>query len=248
MPLREISPLGVRYHGHVKIVITCRHQWESSPVREFGGQTYDATCIISSSVLQNRIPFNDISSAARHDLFIHDVTPDRLIDLNAVEPGAPAIRDGYVDFHTDYNGVRCIKWAVWVTLDELPRHTSANPTPAELDPHRDWPHLGTIEAHVDVFFEDPPVSNGNPALLRTSSYRPQKSVRLQTRLIRRRLIVNECTFFIGDFTSEQRVQLGIDSIPDDRMRVRPDEPLLADVYCGGRERDAVFIRLHVSPA
>lgn len=180
------------------------------------------------------------------DVRIADVAAGRLIDLNADEPAGPAFPRGVMQYTLDRQGVPTISLAVWVQLHELGRHTDLHD--AERNPHEDRDDLGYIQAYVDVFFQASMVRyfcfERTPLRLRSrlAQYRFTQVLQLP----RRRIIVDECTFFLGDFTEEQRRMLGIEYVADTRMVTSPSQPLDSQPY-NGTERQSVLISLHVAP-
>ena len=65
-------------------------------------------------------------------------------------------------------------------------------------------------------------------------------------LPRRRLNLEDCRFFLADFTLRQRSQLKISGISDARISQGPNEPLDANAFKFGKEADEVEVRLYVS--
>ncbi|EJD32514.1 hypothetical protein AURDEDRAFT_178405 [Auricularia subglabra TFB-10046 SS5] len=226
MATPETSLADVQYDDHFKIVISCQHLWRSSPVRDFGSSNYLSSCVYPGPMQGHRIPFRAISPLTRCNLAIDGIASERIVDNDADEEQTAAVRAGYVEFRVAPQTPPRMRWSVWTELDELGRHTEL--TPVERDPHHDWPGLGDIEAHVLVY--------------RLGEAEPQKHI---IRLPRRRLIVDECTFFLSDLSAAHRAELGLVNVPDCHLLEDPSQPLNSHAYDRGRDCDAVYFTLSV---
>lgn len=64
-------------------------------------------------------------------------------------------------------------------------------------------------------------------------------------LPRRRLRIEDCTFYLTDFSQQQREMLWIDTIPDTRINAGPKEPLAWEAWMPGVRVNEVEIWLTI---
>ncbi|EJD38644.1 hypothetical protein AURDEDRAFT_172270 [Auricularia subglabra TFB-10046 SS5] len=225
-PLQELKAREVDICKRVKMTVYCTHFWPHSPVRPAGSIQYHVQMITRRSE-QCRFPFKALSSASLCILRLDGVAIDRIRYAHNLLAG-PAFDTRERALYTTHGSTTEIRLFVYATVWELGRHIGQL-APEEFDLLRDWDTLGTVNAHVNCHFRGTGMTTGWKII----------------ELPRRRLIIGDCKFYLGDFSPDARAQLSIENVDDSRINDGPTVALDVEPYEAGGNITDVEIWLYV---
>ena len=128
------------------------HVSQRSPVRGRGSVTYYTT-IIHLHNNTTRIKFHDLGRDTLLNLRLTHVDLDRIIYADDILDDPPFTTLGFAHYSIQPGQVGRLSLFVHVSIRELGKHVSKL-CPEEKDLDRDWDTLGTVLAHVKVYFEE----------------------------------------------------------------------------------------------
>lgn len=227
-PLQELDVGEVDIRKRIKITVYCLHFWPRSPVRESGTVQYNVQLLTRRSK-RLRFPYEALTAPMLAMLRLDGVPIERIRYAHDLLAG-PAFDSHQRARYTLHGDSIELRLFVYATVGELGRHIEQL-KPEELALDRDWNTLGTVNAHVNCHFMASGMTTGWKIL----------------ELPRRRLILEDCKFYLQDFSADARAALGIAGIDNGRINDGASVPLDVQPYDAGGSVTDVEIWLYVRP-